>query len=580
MWEFIKNVFRSTTRVLLGFFFLFVFGLIIVGVLSLFSSDKIERGVLKITLNKELVELNYDNPFEDLDLPISIGEGSNGVINTIQAIENATVNDDIKGIMLNLGSISGGYAQVEEIRSALQAFKQSKKPVYAYGEYMTEKAYYLASVADKIYLPNEGILEFNGLYTELMFFKGVFEKLGVEPKVFKVGKFKSAVEPFIRKDMSDANRLQVRTYLESIYGTVLSKISKSRGVSKEELRRISDELLVQTPDDAKKHKLIDGVAYYDEVITKLKAQLDIDLEDKITFISPSKLVPKVEMPSVNNKIAVVVAEGEIIDGSSSDGYLGSRTFVKNLNKAVDDKSVKAIVIRINSPGGSALASDIMWRAIKVASSKKPTIASMSSVAASGGYYMAMACDTIVAEPHTITGSIGVFGLLVELDELLENKIGITTDRERTGRFADIGMPTRKFTAEDSAIIQQNVERTYQIFISKVAEGRDMTVAAVYEVASGRVWTGQDAQKIGLVDEIGGLKKAVRIATESAKMKDYDVTYYPKEKGFLGFASNGSNAKALLRNELPKEAQYALKVAERLSKTNGVQTRMAFDIKIK
>lgn len=577
MWEFIKNVFRSTTRVLLGFFFLFLFGLLIVGIIGLFSSDSIKNGVLKITLNKELVELSYENPLDDIELPINLGESTSGVINTVQAIENAATNDEIKAIMLNLGSISGGYAQVEEIRKALEEFKSVKKPVYAYGEFMTEKAYYLASVADKVYLPHEGILEFNGLYTELMFYKGVFEKLGIEPKIFKVGKFKSAVEPFIRKDMSEANRLQVRTYLESVYGTVLTKISKSRGVSVKELRTISDELLVQTTNDAKKYKLIDGVAYYDEVLTELKEKIGLTADDKITLVSPSTLVPNVEIPSMKDKIAIVVAEGEIIDGSSAEGYLGSRTFVKNLNKAVDDESVKAIVIRINSPGGSALASDIMWRAIKVASSRKPTIASMSSVAASGGYYMAMACDTIVAEPHTITGSIGVFGMLVELDEFLEDKIGVTTDRELTGRFADIGMPTRKFTAEDSAIIQQNVERTYQIFISKVVEGRGMTVEGVDKVASGRVWTGEDAQEIGLVDELGGLKTAVGIAIKSAELKDYDVTYYPKDKNWLGLTSGSS--KAMLKKDLPKEISKALDVAERLSKTNGIQTRMAFDVEI-
>ncbi len=597
MGQFFKNVFASTLGTIIAMGIMWVISLFVIiwviksvaGEVKDFNPTKkqvsiTDDAILKISLSHAVVEKSDENPLQGIELPVELFIQKSGVVNIVSAIRNATNNENVKAILLDLGIVNAGLPQLAEIRSALELFKKtSQKPVYAYGEYMSEKSYYLASVADKVYITPEGIVEFNGFSTELIFFKGLFEKLGVEPKIFKVGKFKSAVEPFFRKDMSEANRLQVSRFLESMYGEVLSKISKNRGVSVVELRNIANELLVQNPMDAVKHKLIDGAKYYDEVIELLKTNIGVDVNQEMQLLSTSDLSnTSFDLATGGDKVAVVIAEGEIVSGTSSDGKLGSTSFIKNLNEAVKDEDIKAIVIRINSPGGSALASDVMWHAIRVAREKKPVIASMSSLAASGGYYMAAACDEIIAHPHTITGSIGVFGILVELDELLENKIGITTDRVKTGRFADIGMPTRKFTEEESNIIQQNVNRTYQTFITKVAEGRGMTVNAVDAVASGRVWTGKDAQTKGLVDELGGLNLALSKAAEKASLGDgYEVEYFPKNQMLFNFSTSPLSIRlSEVTGIAIPELNKILQAYHRLQNSNGVQARMAFDVEVK
>ena len=472
---------------------------------------------------------------------------------------------------------------MKEVRDHLLAFKEkSEKPVFAYSEVLSEKAYYLASVADQLYMMPEGLLEFNGLSIDRMYYKNLLEKLEVKPRIFRVGQFKSAVEPFLREDMSEPNRQQLKEFSESIYGEMLKEIALSRNMEAVSLRTISDGLKVRKVTDAVELGLIDEAIYQDEAIAKTKSYFELDENDKITFISPNTYMKKSAEKDVATKVAVVIAEGEIVSGKSFDNYLGSTSFAKDLKKAKDDENVKAIVVRINSPGGSAMASDVMWRAIQQTAKVKPVIASMSSVAASGGYYMAMACDSIVAEPVTITGSIGVFGVLFEIDEFLKNKLGITTDRENTGQFSDLGSPMRKMTPMDSAIIQTEVNRIYEVFTEKAAQSRGMSVEQLKSYAGGRVWSGIEAKQIGLVDELGGLDRAVMIAAEKAGITDYKVSYISDEKNFFEKLSGDystSLADEVIKEKIGEEQYYYLQMVEQMKRFQGVRASLPYDLKI-
>jgi protease-4 len=569
---------------------LFLFALIAIFVLvgiasSLGTSEKPkveENSVLLLNLSRPIAERGSENnPLEDLDLPISAVDGKLGLLEIVQAIKNAKNDKKIKGIYLNTQSVAAGYATLKEIRDALVDFKQSNKFIYAYGEYYTEGAYYLASVADKIFLNPAGLVEFNGLYNEIPFLKGVLEKLEVKPEVFRVGEFKSAVEPFILDKMSEANRLQTKAYLEAIFDVFLDDVAQSRKIEKQRLRTISDSMLVRTPQDALAMQLVTDIGYEDEILEILRKELKVDKKDKIKMVGVKNYYKTIEPKYSKNKIAVIFAEGEINSGKSGEDNIGSETIVQELRKLRKDDKVKAIVLRINSPGGSALASDVMWREIVLTKKEKPVIASMSDVAASGGYYMAMACDTIVAQKNTITGSIGVFGLLFNAENLLKNKIGVTTDRVSTGKFSDLGNPVRSFSQEERNIIQASVERTYETFTTKAAEGRKMSLEALKKVASGRVWAGSQAKEIGLVDVFGGLDDAIHIAAKKAKVeKDYQVKYYPVQQDFFSKLTGKSKEETLIKEHLGEEAFAYYKTMQRLKNWQGVQARLPFDVIIK
>lgn len=548
------------------------------------SSSVVEYGstnFLRISLNKQLAEFEEGSPFEDLDLPYGVGQtGKIGLVQLLNSIEKAAKDEKIDGVYLNITGIYGGYAQVKEIRDQLLKFKEvSGKPIYAYSEMLTEKGYYLASVADEVYLTPEGVLEFNGLSAEVTYYKQLFDKLEVKPKIFKVGKYKSAVEPYFRDSMSDANREQITSFIESMYEGVMNEISVSRGISYEVLRNVSDSMLVRNVYQAVDYKLIDGALYYDEVVLKMKEDIGISADADLTLIS-SDIYLATEEVGLGSKIGVVVAEGEIHSGKSSDGTLGASSFIKSLKEAREDDEVKAIVVRINSPGGSALASDVMWREIKVAASKKPVIASMSSVAASGGYYMAMACDEIVAEPLTVTGSIGVFGVMFTLDDFLENKIGVTSDRVRTGQFSDLGTVTRELTKMDSLIIQTEVERIYDVFTKKAADSRGMEQDELQLLAGGRVYSGYEALEIGLVDTLGGLDAAIALAASKAELKIHSLKYFSGEKKFWEklAGSQTSIEESFVKEKLG--ANYkAYKVLELLEHKRGVQALMPYELTV-
>ena len=583
MWNFIKNVFTIAT----GFFVFSILSLIgLVIIILLFSSGNEERikdgAVLKIKLDKEIVERESENFFSGGGF---IPKGSSiGLIDLLEAIALAKNNDKIKGVYLELTTVQAGFASLEEIRNALIDFKQSGKFIVAYGESYSEGAYYLASVADKIYLPSSGSLEFNGLESEVMFFKGALEKLNVKVEVFKVGSFKSAVEPFILDKMSDSSRVQVKTFLNSIYDTYLTNVAASRKIDKELLQKISDSMLVHNAKDALKFQLITDLAYYNEVEAFILSKTK---EDKIKFVGYSTILEdKLGIENnAENKVAVIIANGEIRSGKGNDEVIGSESLAAQIRKAREDNNVKAIVLRINSPGGSALASDVIWNEVVLTKKVKPIIASMSDVAASGGYYIAMACDTIVAQPTTITGSIGVFGLVLNIETFLKEKLGVTTDREKTGKFSDVGTATRTLTAYERTIIQQEVNDIYEDFTSKAANGRNMQQDELKRYAEGRVWSGVDALKIKLVDKLGGLNDAVVIAANKAGLKKYDTAYWPEQKNLFwkelisGMGEGDTDAESLIKAEFGFMYPYVKSVKE-LEQMNGIQTRMPFKLIIK
>jgi protease-4 len=567
---------------------LFLFGLlsifILAGIGSFFSSsekpDIKENSVLILNLSKPLAERGTESPFDDLNLPIGGGTSKAGLLEIVQSIKNAKKDKHIKGIYINTQEVSAGYAALKEIRDALLDFKKSNKFIYAYGEYYSEGAYYIASVADKIYLNPNGIIEFNGLYSEVPFIKGVLEKLEVRPEIFRVGEFKSAIEPLILDKMSEANRLQVTSYLNAIYDVYLEDIAASRKIDKSQLRQISDSMLVRKPEDAVQYQLATHLGYEDEILEVLRKELKVDKKEKIKFVSPATYYKSIEEKYSANKIAVLFAEGDINSGKSSDESIGSETIVSELRKLRKDDKVKAIVLRINSPGGSALASDVMWREIMLTKKEKPVIASMSDVAASGGYYMAMACDTIVAQSNTITGSIGIFGVLFNAENLLKNKIGVTTDRVTTGKFSDLGNPTRPITDQERRIIQDNVERGYETFTTKAAQGRRMSVENLKKIASGRVWAGSQAKENGLVDVIGGLDVAIDIAAKKAKLKEFQPKYYPVQQDFFTKLIDKNSENTLIRQQLGEDAYEYYKALQKIKNMQGVQARLPFDIVIK
>lgn len=579
--SFIKNLFTSCLGTFIALvIFILVASSIFMGALTAFvtsstlDAELVEPAVLHLNLDKKIVELAEENPLEGFDLPYGLSVGQIGVLDLIRKIENAKEDQNIKAIFLDLTYLQSSYGAIKDIRDALINYKTSGKPIIAYGEVYTEKAYYLASVADQIYLNPVGLLEFKGIATQSPFFKGLFDKLGIKPKVFRVGKFKSAVEPFVSTGMSEENKLQVQSFINSVYNNNLAEIAEARSIDPNELKAISTELLIREPNDALKYKLIDGIKYEDEAWDKLKELLELDEVSKVDYSNYKRFPGSL---AGNQKIAVYALEGDINSGESAEGVIGSDDVVQTLREIRKDESIKAVVLRINSPGGSALASDIMWREIKLLSVEKPVVASMSSVAASGGYYMAMACDKILAQPNTITGSIGVFGMLFNLQELMNNKLGITFDGVSTGKYSDLGSPFKPISEADSMIIQSGVNKIYNEFISKAAEGRGKTPEEIHEIAQGRVWSGIQALDIGLVDQLGGVNEACKLASQLAETEDYQIEYFPKEENFIGKLS-GSYEKASINHlNLNSDLKNLVNQAEKLQHLNGIQARSFYTI---
>jgi protease-4 len=561
----------------------------IIGMIAASSDKEVsvsENSVLHLNLNgRTLVERTAEN---ELDLgafgnPFG-GDMNAGLVNLKKAIREAKTNDRIKGIYLNTGLINAGQASLLELRESLEDFKESGKFILTYDEAYSEGGYFLASVADEIYLNPMGAIDFNGFSSEGIFLKGLFEKVGVKPEVFRVGEFKSAVEPFILEKMSPENRLQTQYFLDDINNLAIAKIAESRGIPVDSLKLINSQMLVRKAKDAVTYKLATALAYEDEVHTKLREKLGLDEDDDIKRINATDLgsVAKSKNLTSSNRIAVIVAEGDIVSGDA-DGALSSDKFAKEIRKARKDDDIKAIVLRVNSPGGSIVASDVIWREMSEAKKAKPLIVSMGEVAASGGYYISAPADTIVAQPNTITGSIGIFGLWFNVQDLLNDKLGITTDGVSTGEFSDFMNPTRDLKEVERTIIQSSIEDGYETFISRVAEGRGMHPDSVKKVASGRVWTGTQAKERGLVDVLGGLNTAVEIAASKINAgDDYRVIYYPQQKTWIENLVNNFSDKVqlkILQAKLGDNYQLIEKI-KTLQNYQGIQVRLPQDISIK
>lgn len=547
-----------------------------------------DNSVLHVKLNQQIKERGVENPFGDFDAGPFGNQTAIGLNDILSSLENAANDDKIKGIYLDVQSIPAGMATVEEVRNAMLRFKESGKWIVAYSEIYSQKAYYLASVADEIWLNPEGMLEWKGLGAQLMFMKGMFEKLEVEPQIIRYGKFKSAIEPLILDKMSEANRMQTMTYMSDLWNKMLNGVAEGRGKSVEELDSFAQNATIQDAEDALEAGLADELIYKDEVIAKLREKLEMEDDDKkINYISLGKYknapVAKNEddNDSKKDRIAVIYAVGDIQGGNSDDDSMGSETISKEIRKARKDEKIKAIVLRVNSPGGSALASDVMWREVVLAKKEKPVIVSMGDVAASGGYYISCAADSIFAQPNTITGSIGVFGVLMNAKKMVNNKLGIMIDTVKTNRFADLGSPFRPLTELERNIIQQGVNDIYTDFITKVAEGRGMKVADVDSIGQGRVWSGEDALEIGLVDKLGGIKDAIACAARMAESESYRVLEYPEKKEpFEQMMEDltGKGEEALLKRRLGNYYEY-VKDVETLMNMEGVQARLPYQIYI-
>lgn len=539
-----------------------------------------ENSVLRLNLNGDIKERGHKNPLGEIDLGPLMPETSVGLNDIIANLKKAKTDEHIKGIYLEVGSPVAGFATLEEVRNALLDFKTSGKFIYVYSEVYSQKGYYLASAADKIYMNPQGGLEIKGLSSQIMFFKNMLEKLNVEVQIFRHGKFKSAIEPFMLDKMSEANRTQVETYLNSLWGHMLTGVSKTRKVTPEEINEIANKLLIRQPEDAVKYKLVDELKYEDEVLDIIKKKINISEKEKIAFVTLGKYMdaPGNTVKS-KNKIAVIYAVGEIESGEGDEEKIGSETIVKAIREARMDSSIKAIVFRVNSPGGSALASDVMWREVVLAKKVKPVIVSMGDVAASGGYYISCAADRIFAQPNTITGSIGVFGMIPNAQKALSEKLGITIDTVNTNKHSDVGTILRGVSGDEHAYIQHSVENIYDVFITKVSAGRNITKAQVDSVGQGRVWSGVDAIKINLVDELGGINEAIAFAAKKAKLDDYKLVDLPKQKDALeelfGNGKDEIETRALKTN-LGEFYNY-LKPIKTTLQLKGIQARLPYEM---
>ncbi|MGJ1197801.1 signal peptide peptidase SppA [Sphingobacterium spiritivorum] len=588
MKSFLKYVLATITGIVIATIILFI---VIAGIIgSLISSASTDaapvvadNSVLYITLNHEIKERSETNPLEGVDIPGFGTTKTLGLDDILERIQSAKSDSKIKGIYLNISGVNTGFATLQEIRDALIDFKASRKFIVSYSEGYTQKAYYLASVADKIYLNPEGSLDFRGLSTSIMFMKDALDKLGVDMQVVKVGTYKSAVEPFMLNGMSQPNRLQVESYLGSLYTTFLDNVSASRKVPADSLRSIADRYAVRDAEDAVRLKLVDAVLYKDELIDEVKKRLNIkDKKKDFSTVSILDYRANSTTSEGEGRVAVLYAEGDIVSGEGESGQIASDKVSRELRKLREDDRVKAVVFRVNSPGGSALASDVIWREVILTKKVKPVIVSMGDYAASGGYYISAAADSIFAEKNTITGSIGVFGLIPNFKGLLNDKLGIHFDGVKTGTYADLmSAPDRPLTAEERNIIQLEVNKTYGSFTKKVAEGRKLSVANVDSIGQGRVWTGEQAVGIGLVDRIGSIGDAIRSAAKMAKLKDYKVVKYPSLKDPFSSILSTSKEKIsvwYMKDQLGDQYRY-IQELKSVTQQSGIMAKLPYSIEV-
>jgi protease-4 len=577
-----KNFLTSCAGTMVGILLLFFLG---IGYLVMLSANQVvavqDGSVLFLKFDKPISELEVGEPLSGL-LPGSDDE-TIGLIELRNAIRSAKTDDKIKGIYLNAPQIGAAFSTLDEIRLALEDFKSSGKWVIAYSDSYTEGGYYVSTAANEVYMNPTGNVELNGLSIEISFYKKLFDKLEIKPQVFRVGDFKSAVEPFMRDNMSEENRLQLTELINGVYAHMTTELAKSRDLPVERVKEIADKMLVRNSKQAVEFGLIDSLYYDDQLRDVIRGKLGLEPKRSIPFVKYSDYRRSlgIETGSSKNEIAVIVADGEILPGKSErHGIVGGATIRDQIRRARTSDRVKAIVIRVNSPGGAFTAADEMWREVSLAAQTKPVIGSMGDYAASGGYYLAMACDTIVAQPNTITGSIGVFSVLFDLSDFLGNKLGITSEQIKTGEVGDLITVTRPLTQQEKDIWQKQTDEVYEIFTSKAAEGRDKSQDDIKKVASGRVWTGTQALDKGLIDILGSFDDAVKIAADKAGVgDDYKLNYYPSQKSWIErwMSDYEDNVRTSALKEATGEYYNWFRRWENIKDMQGTQARMPFKL---
>lgn len=582
-----KNFLSSLLATIIGILVMtIVVVLIFVGIVAASTAKDVpevkENSLLVTSFSAPIADRSDDNPFSRFLSGNPLSDNMMGLNQILKDLKKAQTDDNIKGIFMKLSNVSAGAATLGEVRDALLDFKESGKFIYAFADVYTQKSYYLASVADSIFMTPQGMFLFSGLSAEVTFYKNALEKLGVEMQVIKHGSYKSAAESFTRESLSDENREQIAGYVGSIWDKMISDISISRNISVEALNHHADLLATFDNETLMETGMIDGLIYYDEMLSLLKDKIDVEEEDDLASIKLSsyKNVPVKEKKEFSrDKIAVIYAMGMVVDGNAGEGNIGSERIAKAIRKARRDKSVKAIVFRVNSGGGSVVASDVIHREVLLAAKEKPFVASMGDVAASGGYYIVAPADTILASPGTITGSIGVIFTIPNMKELMNDKLGITTDVVKTNRHADLLTVFDPLDADEIVFIQKSVDDTYDNFVKLVSEGRNMSCEEVDALGGGRVWSGRDAMDLGLIDLFGGLEKSIEVAAEMAGLENYRVQSLPKLENIMTTIMKELTGGAQLR-ALQKELgdQYRhYKSLQDIRMMHGLQAIIPYEI---
>ena len=592
MKDFLKFTLATVTGIILSSIVLFIIGMVtLFGIVSTADTETIvkKNSVMMLDLNGVLVERTQESPLGILSQLFSDDSNTYGLDDILSSIKKAKENENIKGIYLQASMLGTSYASLQEIRNALLDFKESGKFIIAYGDSYTQGLYYLSSVADKVLLNPKGMIEWKGIASAPLFCKDLLQKIGVEMQIFKVGTYKSAVEPFISTEMSPANREQVTAFINSIWGQVTEGVSASRSLPVDSLNALADRMLMFYPaEESVQCGLADTLIYRNDVRDYLKQWAELKEDDRLPILGLSDMINvKKNTPKdkSGNIVAVYYASGEITDYSGSsaseEGIVGTKV-IRDLRKLKENDDVKVVVLRVNSPGGSAFASEQICHAVKELKTKKPVIVSMGDYAASGGYYMSCMADTIVAEPTTLTGSIGVFGMIPNLKELSE-KVGLTFDVVKTNKFADLGVIMRPFNQDEKALIQMSIAQSYDTFISRCAEGRHMTKEAIEKVGEGRVWTGEMAKELGLVDVLGGIDTALEIAVRKAGIEGYTVVSYPAKQDLLSSLLDTKPTNyvesQILKSKLGEYYQQ-FGMLKNLKERSMIQARIPFELNIK
>lgn len=592
--KFLSNVLAAIIGFFVGGALLFFLGFAIISGIAASAGEKPpvvvkDNSILKIKLSGNIKERASEDPFSGVELPGGMINSDMALDEFVATIKKAKNDDNIKGIYLDLGVFSAGMATVETMRDVLKDFKASGKFIYAYTEIMSEKAYYFATLADKIYMYPTGLMEWNGLASTPMFLRGTLDKLGIQPYVFKVGTYKSAAEMFSEKEMSDANEEQINTLLNDFWDHMITVMAKDRGLNKDSLNALATRIKVTDSREALKHKLIDDLKYWDEVEAELKQKTGREEGDKLRMVKYKDYVRQLDKKKLlkDKQIAVIYAIGGIQSGEGDEETIGSESLAKAIREARKDDKIKAIVLRINSPGGSALASDVIAREVELAKKAKPVYASYGDVAASGGYYISAKCDKIYAEPTTITGSIGVIGIWMNTQNFFNRELGVTFDRtySKDNSRADIGNPNRPMTDFEREKIQSGVNKIYGDFIEVVQEGRGFPdSASVDAIAQGRVWSGVRAKEIKLVDEIGGLEETIAAVAKQVELGEgeYEIKTLPEQKNFFERFLKGFSASAeqkVVDKYLSPEQQEILKLKNYVDSPEKVHMRWFWNLDI-